>query len=219
MRLLIIEDEDEIATPLIDTFKDQGFAVDYAADGQKGHNLATINEYDCIILDLNLPKMDGLTLAQKLRSQTINTPILMLTARDAKKDIWNGFETGTDDYLTKPFDLKELILRVQALVKRHSKNQNQVLQKFDLTLNPLSHLVTKAGKVVELNNKEFGILEYLLRNQGQIVSSEQLLEHVWDREIDIFTQTVRTNIKTLRQKIDPKKILIKTLRGAGYVIY
>lgn len=218
MRILIIEDENQIAEPVIKALERRSYAVDYAKDGQEGYDMAGLNDYDCIILDLNLPEMDGIEVAQKLRKEGIFTPILMLTARTRQQDIWEGFENGTDDYMTKPFDLKELILRIQALVKRNSKNQEEILEHKDLSLNPKTLEVMIEKKIVELNNKEFGILEYLLRNKGNVVSTESLLEHVWDQEIDMFTQTVRTNIKTLRKKIDPNKTIITTIRGKGYVI-
>jgi DNA-binding response OmpR family regulator len=162
--------------------------------------------------------MDGIEIAKKLREESVFTPILMLTARTQQKDIWEGFENGTDDYVTKPFDFKELVLRINSLIKRNSRNHDEVLKVDDVILNPKILEVKKAGVTVKLNNKEFGILEYLIRNRGKPVNAEELLEHVWDEEIDIFTQTVRTNIKTLRQKIDPKKKIISTIRGKGYVI-
>lgn len=218
MRILIVEDEIEIANPVRRFLQRNAFAVDYAPDGKAGLDLALANSYDCILLDLNLPQMDGLEVANKLRKSHIQTPILMLTARTRQDQIWEGFENGTDDYMTKPFDLKELLLRVQALIRRNSRNQDEILQAGNIELDPQTRTVRSAGELVELNSKEYGILEYLLRNQNKLVSTEELLEHVWDREIDMFTQTVRTNMKTLRRKIDPDKKIIKTIRGQGYVI-
>lgn len=218
MKILIIEDEPNIAAPIQRILERRAYAVDYVEDGRSGYEMAKINEYDCILLDLNLPEMDGLEVARMLRKDKISTPILMLTARNTQQDKWEGFESGTDDYLTKPFDIKELLLRIKALVRRNSKNEGTTLSVGDLTLDLDSLLVTKGSEEITLNNKEFGILEYLLRNKGKVVSTEELLEHVWNSDVDSFTQAIRTHIKTLRQKIDPKKQIILTKRGVGYVI-
>jgi DNA-binding response OmpR family regulator len=142
----------------------------------------------------------------------------MLTARDLRKDIWTGFESGADDYLTKPFDFTELVYRIAALIKRNKPQQHNIIEVNDIELDSLAVSVKKSGKEVQLNKKEFGILEYLLRNKGKVVSSEELLEHVWDINIDSFSQTVRTNVKTLRRKIDKAKKIIKTIKGYGYII-
>ena len=218
MKILIIEDEPSIAAPIQRILERRAYAVDYVEDGRSGYEMAKINEYDCILLDLNLPEMDGLEVAKMLRKDKISTPILMLTARTTQQDKWEGFESGTDDYLTKPFDIKELLLRIKALVRRNSKNEGTTLSVEDLTLDLDSLLVTKGSEEITLNNKEFGILEYLLRNKGKVVSTEELLEHVWNSDVDSFTQAIRTHIKTLRQKIDPNKKIILTKRGVGYVI-
>lgn len=218
MRLLIIEDETGITTPLKKALEKEGYAVDVANDGKTGFEMAVVNGYDCLILDLNLPEMDGITIARKLRKDGHTTPILMLTARSTLEEKWEGFESGTDDYLTKPFDYKELLFRISALIKRASMHKEEILECHNVSLNSKAKSVTVSGKQVELNNKEFGILEYLMRNSGTIVSAEDLLEHVWDDDVNVFTQTIRTNIKTLRKKVDPGKDLIKTRRGSGYII-
>ena len=218
MRLLIVEDENLISEALKTALEKRGFAVDLAFDGKDGLKKAEVNSYDCLILDLNLPEIDGLEVARRLRSSTNNVPILMLTARNYHKNLLEGFEAGTDDYLTKPFDFKELLFRIQALIKRSKTVKNFELKCADLILDPFGFKLTKSGEHIALNVKEFGILEYLLRNRGKVVSQEELLEHVWNEEIDTFTQTVRTNIKTLRKKVDPEKLIIKTLKGKGYVI-
>lgn len=218
MRILIIEDEQDLATPVQLYFQKQNFVVDYAADGKEGYQLASINNYDCIILDLNLPFMDGLQVCQKLREQEVFTPILMLTARRGTAQTISGFEHGADDYLTKPFSMKELLLRVNALIRRNSSHNGNQLNLGELEINPAAHGVTLGKKHIDLNNKEFSTLEYLARHQGRVVSQEELLEHVWGEDVDPFTQTVKTTIKTLRQKVDPHKTLIKTIRGQGYII-
>lgn len=218
MRLLIIEDERDLALPLKKTLEMQGFAVDYAEDGEQGFNTARINKYDCILLDLNLPNIDGIEVADKLRKLGKTTPIIMITARSQIYNKLEGFHTGADDYITKPFDLQELIARVKAVIKRNSLNHAIKFRFGGYELMPDQNLVIYKNKKIEISTKESGILEYLIRNKGRIVSTEELLEHVWDREIDMFTDTVKTHIKTLRQKIDPDKNLIKTIRNKGYKI-
>lgn len=218
MRLLIVEDEEQISRPLAKALEKKGFAVDVADDGRKGYEFAAVNEYDCIVLDLNLPEMDGIEVAKRLRKDKVTTSILMLTARSNQHQIWEGFESGSDDYLVKPFDFKELVYRIRAIIKRSSKNKQEILMASGIQLDPLTMIVKKDNNFVKLNNKEFGMLEYLMRNSGRIISTEELLEHVWDVEIDTFTQTVRTNMKTLRKKVDPEKKIIRTYRGKGYAI-
>lgn len=218
MRILIIEDEKDIALPLKKSLEKKGFAVDFCEDGEKGMHFLRRNEYDCILLDLNLPKIDGIDLANKLREESNTTPIIMVTARTQLYNKLEGFESGADDYVTKPFDMNELIARIKALIKRNSVNKVEKLKTDQLELIADKNTVKKNGKEIELSNKETGVLEYLIRNKGRIVSTEELLEHVWDSEIDIFSDTVKTHIKTLRQKIDPDKDIIKTVRGKGYLI-
>jgi two-component system OmpR family response regulator len=223
MRLLIIEDEQDIALPLQESLKSEGFAVDYAEDGSTGINLIRKNVYDCILLDLNLPRIDGITLAQRLQKGSNTTPIIMVTARSQIYNKIEGFKSGADDYITKPFHIQELIARIRAVIKRNSIVKTESLTCGPYTLfvdqNKLeNHTVKEKNKrKIELSNKETGILEYLIRNKGKIISTEELLEHVWDREIDMFTDTVKTHIKTLRRKLRNKHI-IRTVRGKGYVI-
>ncbi|MBN1331905.1 response regulator transcription factor [Candidatus Dojkabacteria bacterium] len=218
MKLLIIEDEKDIALPLKKSLEVHNFAVDYAVDGKTGLEEAKLNNYDCILLDLNLPEIDGIKLAKILRKDKNTTPIIMVTARSQMYDKLEGFETGADDYITKPFNLKELIARINALIKRNSVNKIEDLHYKNLQLLPEKNTIILSGKKIELSTKEMGVIEYLLRNQGRIIPAEELLEHVWDSEIDLFTETVKTHIKTLRKKIDPKKEIIKTVRGKGYLI-
>lgn len=218
MKILIIEDEEGIVAPLKAGLERRNFAVDTAFDGIIGLRAAQVNSYDCILLDLNLPGLDGLEVAKRLREKGNNTPILMLTARELKKDIWSGFESGADDYLTKPFDFVELVYRINALIRRNSQQQGDILKVGDIVVDTNAISVTKAGIEVSLNKKEYGILEYLIRKKGVMVSAEELLEHVWNASIDSFSQTVRTNIKTLRKKVDPNKKIIKTVKGYGYII-
>ncbi len=218
MRLLIIEDEVELANPLKKALEKRGYSVDVETKGDSGLKLALIESYDCIILDLNLPNLDGLEVSKTLRDKNINTPILMLTARVLLENKVDGFNNGADDYLTKPFEFKELLLRIEALIRRSSLNKASVFNVNNLVLDSTTGKVTLENNNINLNSKEYGILYYLLRNKGKFVTTEELLEHVWNREIDIFTQTVKTNIKTLRQKLDPDKKIIKTVKSRGYII-
>ncbi|MEI7918425.1 MAG: response regulator transcription factor [Candidatus Saccharibacteria bacterium] len=218
MRLLLIEDEKMIGLPLKKALERHLYAVDYFTNGQDGFDEACLNNYDCIILDINLPDMNGMEIAKSLRQNSILTSILMLSARTEQEDILEGFENGADDYLRKPFHFQELLYRINSLVKRSSHLKEEVISVDGIELNTGLKKVLKHSQEVKLNAKEYGILEYLLRNQGRVVSQEELLEHVWDREIDSFTQTIRTNVKTLRQKIDPNKQIIKTIKGSGYLI-
>ncbi len=219
MKLLIIEDEKYIASPLIKGLTKKGFAVDWAKDGKEGEQMGTINSYDCVLLDINLPFVNGYEVAKKIRQEHQHTPILMLTAKSSIEEKWEGFEAGTDDYLTKPFDFTELVYRINALIRRSASVSDEVIELNGLRVNISKRFATYKGERLDLNNKEFCVLEYMLRNKGRPISQEELLEHVWDSEIDLFTMTVRTTIKTLRKKVDPDKKLIITQKGVGYVIY
>jgi DNA-binding response OmpR family regulator len=219
MKILIVDDEKLIIRPLKQALESSGFAVDYAYDGKDGLEMAQINEYDCILLDLNLPIIDGITFAQKLRNDSNDVPIIMLTARSQIYNKIEGFENGADDYVTKPFNLKELIARINAIIKRNSINKSHNLKFNNFQLFPDKNKITSTdNKEIILSNKETAILEYLLRNKNIIVSQEELLEHIWDNQVDLFTETIKTHIKTLRKKIDPNKTIIKTVRGKGYII-
>lgn len=218
MKILIIEDERDIALPLKKFLEKYGFAVDFVEDGKTGLSYSRINKYDCILLDLNLPEIDGIAVAKALRQRSNNTPIIMVTARSQIYNKLEGFESGADDYITKPFDLQELLARIRAVIKRHSLNKSIRLKFEDYELLPEQNKVKYKTKEIDITTKEAAILEYLIRNKGKLVSTEELLEHVWDREVDMFTDTVKTHIKTLRKKIDPDKKIIKTVRNKGYRI-
>ena len=175
----------------------------------------TLVNYDIILLDLNLPLVDGIEVARRIRKES-DTPILMLTARSQIYNKLEGFESGADDYLTKPFDMKELLVRIVALLKR-SSGAIVGLKYLDYDVQPRSNILKRGNEIIELSNKEMGILEYLLVHENIAVSSEELLEHVWDSEVDMLTETVKTHVKTLRKKIDPKKKYIQNIRGKGYI--
>lgn len=220
MKVLIIEDEKNIVDPIARILSKKGFQVDIAYDGQEGLHQVGLNEYDCIVLDLNLPKIDGIAVAKQLAEKKITTPILMLTARSQIYDKLTGFESGADDYLTKPFDMQELIARISALIRRNSKNTQLTLEIGNSELDPAQNMlhIKEDNECVQLSNKETGILEYLIRNKGRVVSAEELLQHVWDSNVNLFTDTIKTHMKTLRAKMGKDGELIKTIKGKGYII-
>jgi heavy metal response regulator len=220
MRILIIEDEGKIAAFLKRGLKEEGYAVDVAADGEQGYFLASTQDCDLIILDLMLPGLDGLSLCRKLRAEGNEVRILVLTAKDKVGDKVQGLNAGADDYLTKPFAFEELLARVRALLRKREAGPPTKLQVADLTMDLLAHKVLRAGREIELTAKEFALLEYLMRNVGIVVTRTMITEHVWDVNFDTFTNVIDVYMSYLRDKIDrafPDK-LIQTVRGRGYVI-
>jgi len=220
MRILVIEDEEKIANFIRRGLKEKGYSVDVASDGEQGDFLATTEKYDLIILDLMLPKIDGITLCKRLREEKISIPILMLTVRDTVRDKVIGLDSGANDYLTKPFAFEELLARIRALLRRIDSTQAAKLEADDLVLDLIAHKVTRAGKEIELTSKEFALLEYLMRNKGVVVTRTMISEHVWDINFDTFTNIIDVYINYLRNKIDKdfKKKLIHTVRGKGYIL-
>jgi len=222
MRILIIEDGHKIANAIKKGLEQESYAVDIAYDGEEGFDLASTEDYDAIILDLMLPKMDGLTLCQKLRQEGTHTPILMLTAKGELDNKVTGLNTGADDYLVKPFAFEELLARLRALTRRPPNSLDQTLTVGDLSLNTLTFAVARNGRRILLSKKEFALLEYLLRNKERILTKEQIISHVWNYEADVLPNTVEVYIGYLRNKIDRpfkgKEPLIKTIRGFGYQI-
>ncbi|MHC1716365.1 MAG: response regulator transcription factor [Candidatus Dojkabacteria bacterium] len=220
MKILMIEDEESLRKIVKRYLEKRNFIVDEAEDGREAISKININTYDCLLLDLNLPEIDGITLSKRLKKKGYDIPTIMVTARSQIYNKIEGFEVGADDYITKPFDLSELLARVRAVVKRSSNNKEQILklENYEIYTERNSLLNMKTGEEITLSNKEMGILEYLLRNKGRIIPTEELMEHVWDGDLDSFSQTVKTHIKTLRHKMDKKKALISTVRGKGYQI-
>ena len=220
MKILMIEDEEALRKIVKRYLEKRNLIVDEAQDGKEAISKIHINTYDCLLLDLNLPQIDGITLSKKLKDEGYDIPTIMVTARSQIYNKIEGFEVGADDYITKPFDLSELLARIRAVVKRSSNNKELILklENYEIYTERNSVINMKTGEEIILSNKEIGILEYLLRNKGRIVSVEELMEHVWGGDLDSFSQTVKTHIKTLRQKIDKKKNLILTIRGKGYQI-
>lgn len=218
MHILIIEDEADIADTIKIYLEKHGYAVDVKYDGNAGFSSLKLNQYDCCLLDLNLPGRDGMYIIHNIREAGNIIPIIMLTARSQIYDKLDGFKHGADDYITKPFHLAEVMARIEAVIRRFSENKNHSLYLDEYEILPQQNKVLKGDKEIELSTKEMRLLEYLIRNQNRIVSAEELLEHVWDNSVDIFSDTVKTHIKTLRKKLDPNKKLIKTIKGKGYGI-
>jgi len=218
MKLLIIEDEKLVADNLKEGLEQHNYTVDIAYNGREGQQLALEYEYDIIILDLMLPDIDGEDLCRKLRDEGNKSFILMLTAKKQLDNIITGLDCGADDYLTKPFEFSELLARIRALLRRSSEHKSNVLSVSDITLDAEKEEVMAGCGEVLLTRKEYMILEYLLRNKGQLISRNQLLEHAWDRNVDIFTNVVDTHIKNLRKKLGKSGSIIKTIYGSGYRI-
>ena len=221
MRILLIEDDIKISSFILKGLKEAGFAVDHAADGEDGLHLALHVPYDAAIIDIMLPKLDGLAIIEELRRRKINMPVIILSARRSVGDRVKGLQTGGDDYLTKPFSFSELLARVQALIRRaRGASEPTSLAVRDLALNLLTREVTRGGKKIDLQPKEFALLEYLMRNAGRVVSKTMIMEHVWDYNFVPLTNVVEARICILRDKIDKdfEKKLIQTIRGAGYVL-
>lgn len=221
MRILIIEDEHRIAQSIKRGLEQESYAVDVAFDGQEGLDLASTEDYDVIILDRMLPTMDGIQVCRNLRTHNIHTPILLLTAKDRLTDKVEGLDAGADDYLTKPFAFEELLARIRALIRRPKELLNTSLKVADLVLNTTSFEVKRGSVSISLSNKEFALLEYLMRNMGKIMTKEKIIAHVWNYDADVLLNTVEAYIGYLRNKIDrpfKKSLLIHTVRGFGYKI-
>ncbi len=221
MRVLVVEDDSKIASFLVNGLKQNGFAVDHASDGEKGLALAGAVTYDAAVLDIMLPKLDGLSLLRRLRQDKIHTPVLILSAKASVDDRVKGLQAGGDDYLTKPFAFSELLARVQALVRRATHpTEPTKLSAGDLKLDLLTRAVTRGGQRIELQSREFALLELLLRHPGRAVTKTMILEHLWDYSFDPQTNVVDVLVHRLRAKVEkdfPVK-LIQTIRGVGYVL-
>lgn len=218
MRVLLIEDDVTIARLLKEGLEDESYAVDVVNDGSEGYRTAVADDYDVIILDIMLPEMNGYEVCRALRNDGNKTPILMLTARDAERDIVEGLDTGADDYLAKPFSFDVILARIRALLRRPNEKLEEILQVGDLKLDPSSKKVTRASQEISLTAKEYGVLEYLMRNKGKVLSKEQIISHVWDFDADVLPNNVELFIMFLRRKIDKpfKSKLIHTVSGFGY---
>lgn len=220
MRCLVIEDERKVADFIARGLRAERFAVDVAYDGQSGWEMASLYDYDLLILDLMLPGLGGTEILRRLRKARKEVPVLILTARDSTAEKVENFEAGADDYLTKPFAFAELLMRTKALLRRSPVNRANVLRVGDLELDRLSQQVKRAGKKIELTSKEYALLEYLTSNAGRVLSRTMIIEHVWDQSFEGLTNIVDVYVRHLRSKVDdehPVK-LIRTVRGVGYSV-
>jgi heavy metal response regulator len=220
MRILVVEDEKKVAGFIKQGLEEEGYAIDVAFDGREGLLMALDGVHDLIILDINLPKMDGLRVLQEFRNRQGKTPVLLLTVRAAIEDKVLGLDTGADDYLTKPFSFHELLARIRALLRRRVEAAPPLLQVADLTLDPARRIVSRGTERIELSTKEFALLDYFMRNAGRVLTRTMIAEHVWDYDFDPMSNIIDVYVNYLRKKIDtgrePK--LIQTVRGVGYVL-
>jgi heavy metal response regulator len=220
MRLLVVEDEKKVAAFIKKGLEEEGYAVDVAHDGKLGLAMALDGVHDVVILDMNLPGMNGINVLQNLRKQKVTTPVLLLTVRATIEDKVIGLDSGADDYLTKPFAFKEFLARVRALIRRGAETEPALLQVADLRLDPAQRLVFRGDKKIDLTPKEFSLLDYLMRNPGRVLTRTMIAEHVWDYDFDTATNVIDVYVKYLRNKIDMgrEQSLIQTVRGVGYML-
>ena len=220
MRILVVEDEKKVASFIKRGLEEEEFEVDIAYDGEEGVSKAVSDSYDLVLMDVMLPKKDGLSAIREIREHNIPVPILCLTAKDTVDDIISGLDTGSDDYLTKPFAFAELVARVRALIRRGSQDRGAELYFADLRLDPVGHKVWRDNKEIDLTAKEYALLEYFMRNPNQVLTRTMIAEHVWDYTFDSFTNIIDVYVNYLRKKIDRdfNKKLIHTVRGVGYVL-
>ena len=220
MRILIVEDDEKVASFIKKGLEEEQHAVDVSHDGEDGAHWARENSYDLIILDVMLPKKDGLQVCREVRGAGVHTPVLMLTARDRLEDKVSGLDAGADDYLTKPFSFEELLARVRALLRRSQDYRGKSLRVGGLVLDPSSRKVAREGREITLTGKEYALLEYFMRNAGRILTETQIIEHVWDMNYESMANTVNVYIHHLRSKIDRgfDKKLLHTVRGMGFVM-
>ena len=218
MRILLVEDNRRLNNSLRMSLMDDGYAVDPAYDGQEGEEMAEMTPYDAIILDIMLPKKDGLEVCRELRKKRMNAPVIMLTARDTIDDRVKGLDSGADDYLVKPFAINELRARLRALLRRDSADKSSLLVVGDLVADPATHRVERAGKEITLTAKEYSLLEYFMRNSDRLITREMAESHVWSYDFEGTSNVVDVYMRRLRRKIDdPFDIkLFETVRGAGY---
>jgi heavy metal response regulator len=220
MRILVVEDEKKVASFLKKGLEEEYYAVDCAYDGEEALFMAETNEYDLMLLDIMLPKIDGLEVLKGVRDKGLTLPVLMLTAKDSVEDVVKGLDAGGDDYLTKPFAFAELLARVRALLRRKEREPAGELRVADLVLDPATHTVSREGQEIDLTAKEYALLEYLMRHVNRVVTRTMISEHVWDYHFDPLTNVIDVYVNHLRKKIDlnSSQRLIHTIRGVGYML-
>ena len=219
MRILVVEDDEKIASFIVKGLKQNSYAVDHRADGEEGLALAQTVSYDAAVVDIMLPKLDGLSLIQQIRAKKIHLPVLVLSAKANVEDRVRGLQAGADDYLTKPFAFSELLARIQALVRRATRAVEPTqLTAGDLTLDLLTRDVRRGGEKIELQPREFALLEYMMRSANRAVTKTMILENIFDYNFDPQTNVVDVLVHRLRNKVDPEKNMIHTMRGVGYVL-
>ena len=220
MRLLVVEDERKVSSFIKKGLEEEGYAVDLASDGKTGLRMGMDRVHDLIVLDINLPGMDGLSVLHELRERKVLTPVLLLTVRANIEDKVLGLDSGADDYLTKPFAFEELVARIRALLRRQVGTKESMLQVADLSLDPARRTVFRGDRTIELTSKEFALLDYFMRNPDRVLTRTMIAEHVWDYDFDSATNVIDVYVNYLRRKIDSdgSKRLIHTVRGVGYVL-
>lgn len=220
MKILVVEDEKKVAGFIKRGLEEDNYEVTVTHDGADGFKQALESDFSLVVLDVMLPKMDGLTVIKELRAAGKRTPVLMLTARDTTEDIVSGLEAGSDDYLTKPFAFAELLARVRALLRRGEQDRGAEISFADLRLDPVTHKVWRSDKEIDLTAKEYGLLEYMMRNPNTVLSRAMIAEHVWDYAFDSFTNIIDVYVNYLRKKVDKEHAtkLIHTVRGQGYIL-
>jgi two-component system copper resistance phosphate regulon response regulator CusR len=220
MRILVVEDDPDMRQFIVRGLAERAYAVDEAADGETALERISLNPYDAIVLDVAMPQPDGLAVCRMLRREKVQTPILMVTARDRVPDRVEGLDSGADDYLVKPFEFVELLARLRALLRRGGSRRYPVIEVGDLSIDTRSHRVRRAGAEIALTTKEYALLEFLALNQGRVMGREEIAEHVWNESFDPFSNLIEVYIGRLRNNIDrdrPSK-LIHTIRGSGYIL-
>ena len=220
MKILVVEDEKKVSSFIKRGLEEEKYDVDIANDGEEGLRMALDKAYDLIVLDWMLPKRDGLSVVKEMRGRSTMTPVLMLTAKDSVEDIVAGLDSGSDDYLTKPFAFAELLARVRALLRRSEMDRGAELRFADLRIDPVTHKVWRSEKEIDLTAKEYALLEYFMRNPNQVLTRTMIADHVWDYTFDSFTNIIDVYVNYLRKKIDrdADKKLIHTVRGVGYIL-
>lgn len=220
MRILVVEDEKKVASFIKRGLEEEGYAVDVAYDGEAGLGMALDGVHDLIILDIQIPRMDGLRVLQELRRESVSKPVLLLTVRATIEDKVLGLDAGADDYLTKPFAFQELVARVRALLRRRAEAEPVILRVADLSLDPAKHAVFRGDEKIDLTPREFALLDYFMRNPGRVLTRTMIAQHVWDYDFDTMTNIIDVYVNYLRKKIDAGKVpkLIHTVRGVGYML-